>query len=136
MRGGSLWWTWSLGFAAGAAVATWITLSCAVGRAQSAEVAGAIHLAAITYDVPESRLRCLAWRESGFLPFAYNRAGYHGLFQFSWSTWQWAAARAGMAATSPYDPWAAAQVAAWLGTHPELGGWRHWPPARGCGLWS
>ena len=123
------WRAWSLGFLAGAALASWLTLSCAPGRAQSEEVAGAIHAAAVTYGVSEGRLRCLAWRESRFWPGAYNAAGYHGLYQFDWPTWRYGARLAGLEGTSPYDPWSAAQVTALLIARGEGS---RWPPLRWC----
>jgi Transglycosylase SLT domain len=124
------WRAYCLGFVAGAVLASYLTLSCASGNAQSEEVASAIHEAATTHGVPEARLRCLAYRESRFFPGAFNRAGpYHGLFQFDWPTWRSGAWRAGWTGWSPYQPLAAAHVAAFLIAHGE--GWR-WPPLRWC----
>ena len=50
------WRTWGLGFVAGAALASYVTLSCAPGTAQSAEVAYALDHAAAEYGVAP---RCL-----------------------------------------------------------------------------
>ena len=109
-------------------------LRAGLGLTQTHDVSEAIAVAASRHNVSEQRMRCLAFRESTFQPWAYNRAGYHGLYQFSWQTWNWAAPRAGWPEASPYDPYAAADVAAWLGTQWHYGGWRHWPSARLCGL--
>jgi soluble lytic murein transglycosylase-like protein len=108
------WWAWSLGFCAGAVLASWLTLSCAVGHTQSPEVSAAIHQAATTYGVSEAWMRRVSWCESRWTPWATNaRSGAAGLFQFMPRTWRWMSAQAGWAGASPYDPWAAAAVAAW-----------------------
>lgn len=121
------WRTWGLGFLAGAALASWLTLSCAPGRAQSAEVAAAIHQAAVDHEVSEPCLRGLAWRESRFLPWATNaRSGAAGAFQYLPSTWATLSRWAGYAGASPYDVWVAAQVTAYTIAHPWTGGLRHW----------
>ena len=103
--------------------------SCAGAGAQSPEVAEAIASAAATYGVSEARLRCLAWRESRFWPGAYNRAGYHGLFQYDWPTWAYGSRLAGFEGHSPYDAWAAAHTTALLIARGEG---RRWPPLRWC----
>ena len=90
---------------------------------------------ASAYHGPTYRfLRELCWRESRFDPTAYNRAGYHGLFQYDWPRWNEESPRYGMEGASPYDPWAAALVTAGAVAHYPL--WRvHgiWPPSRFCG---
>jgi hypothetical protein len=126
---GAGWVQWSLGFLAGAVLATFLALSCGVGQAQSPEVAAAIASAAQAYGVPEGTLRCLAWRESRFWPGAYNPAGYHGLYQYDWPTWAYASRLAGYEGWSPYSPWAAAHTTALLIVRGEG---RRWPPLRGC----
>lgn len=100
-----------------------------LGLTQSEDVAAAISGAAARHGVSEQRLRCLAFRESSWHPWAYNRAGYHGLLQFDWPTWRDGSRRAGWEGASPYDPYAAADVAAYLISIGE--GWR-WPPLRWC----
>jgi hypothetical protein len=105
-------------------------LGATPASAQSAEVSVAIHQAAVRYGVSEQRLRCLAYRESTFRPWAYNAAGpYHGLFQFDGPTWQEGSWRAGFGGASPYDPYAASMVTGYLIAAGE--GWR-WPPLRWC----
>ena len=96
----------------------------------SGEVAEAIASAAWTYGVPEGRLRCLAWRESRFWPWAYNPAGpYHGIYQYDDATWSYGSRLAGFAGASPYDAWAAAHTTALLIARGEGS---RWPPLRWC----
>ena len=104
---------WCLGFVAGSVLASWLTLSCAELRAQSPEVAGAIHAAAVRHGVSESWLLRTAWCESRYLPWATSRGGHRGLMQFADSTWRWMSSQAGWWGASPYNAWAAADVAAW-----------------------
>lgn len=79
-------------------------------------------------------LRELCWRESGFYPGAYNRAGYHGLFQYDWSRWNEESPKYGFGDWSPYDPWAAAAVTAAVVANYPLGQVHGiWPPSRYCG---
>jgi soluble lytic murein transglycosylase-like protein len=123
------WRAWSLGFVAGAALASWITLSCAPSGAQSAEVAYALNHAADEHGVARSCLWNIARRESRFLPWVTNqRSGAAGLMQFLRTTWEFMAPRAGYAGASPYNAWAATHVAAWGISHPveSQGGIRHW----------
>lgn len=119
-----------LAFLLGVLSGAYLTAAAREGHAQSAEVAGAIHVAALKHGVSESRLRCLAWQESRYQPGAYNRAGYHGLYQFDAATWRYGAQLAGLSAASPYDPWSAAEVTALLLSRGEG---RRWPPLRWCG---
>jgi soluble lytic murein transglycosylase-like protein len=109
------WGLWVLGFLAGAAVATWITLSTHPAGAQSPEVQEALVSASDAYGVPYTTLARVAWCESRFVPGVDNfqGSGARGLFQFMPGTYRWMSAQAGYAGTSPYDPWAAAHVAAW-----------------------
>jgi soluble lytic murein transglycosylase-like protein len=90
-----------------------VSLSARPARAQSAEVAEAIHEASATYGVSERWMRSIAWCESRFSPGVTSRGGHAGLYQYSWSTWRTLSARAGYPETSPYDPWSAAMVTAW-----------------------
>jgi len=117
------WAQWCLGFVAGVVLASWIALSCTSTRAQSAEVAGAIHEAAVTYGVSEPWMRRIAWCESRFSPGVTSRGGHMGLFQFSGPTYRWMSAQAGLAGTSPYDPWTAAMVTAWALSRGYAGHW-------------
>jgi hypothetical protein len=100
-----------------------------LGFTQTHEVTEAISVAAAHHGVSEQRLRCLAFRESRFQPWAYNRAGYHGLYQFDWATWTYGSRLAGLVGASPYDPWAAAEVTALLIARGEGS---RWPPLRWC----
>lgn len=120
-------WGWLLALAAVATVA--MPSDAPPAEAQSAEVAGALASASAIYGVPYARLSCLAYRESRYAPGAYNRAGYHGLMQFDWPTWSYGARLAGYAGASPYEPRAAAHVAAFLIARGEG---RRWPPLRYC----
>ena len=126
------WWHWGLGFLAGAAVASWLTLSCADGSAQSPDVAYALEHAAAEQGVSARCLWTIAGRETGgtFWPWVTNRrSGAMGLFQYLPSTWRNLSRWAGYAGADPYDPWAAAHVAAFTIAHPWTGGLRHW---QGC----
>ena len=104
---------WFLGFIAGSVLASYLTLSCAGAKAQSAEVASAIHAAAVRHGVNEAYLFKVSWCESRWTPWATSRGGHRGLFQFADGTWRWMSWRAGWVGASPYDAWAAADVAAW-----------------------
>ena len=121
------WRAWSLGFLAGAALASWLTLSCAPGSAQSAEVASALDHAAATYGVSAGCLRRIAYRESRYLPWATTaRSGAAGLMQFMGPTWRWMSAQAGYGGASPYDAWSAAHVAGWAISRGYLSHWGGW----------
>jgi soluble lytic murein transglycosylase-like protein len=119
------WRTWLLGFVAGSVLASYVTLSCAPTRAQSAEVANALNHAAAEYGVAPRCLWNIAWRESRYLPWVDNRqgSGARGLMQFMPGTYRWMSAQAGYAGTSPYDAWSAAHVAAWAIAHGYLSHW-------------
>lgn len=124
------WRTWGLGFVAGAALASWLTLSCAPGRAQSAEVAYALQSASVTEGVSYWCLHRIAKRESRFLPLVnnYQGSGAAGLFQFMPGTWRQNAPQAGYWGdpAARYDYWAAAHVAAWMIARPWTGALGHW----------
>jgi soluble lytic murein transglycosylase-like protein len=107
------WWTWSLGFCAGAVLASWLTLSCAVGHTQSPEVSAAIHQAAAEYGVSERWMLNIARCESSYLPWVTSMGGHMGLYQYHWRTWTTFSRWAGYEGASPYDPWSAAMVTAW-----------------------
>ena len=124
------WTLWLLGFVAGFVLAAYLSLTVLATHAQSAEVAAALRAAAVTYGVDEGCLRAIAWRESRFTPGIDNLqgSGAQGLMQFMPPTWRWMSSHAGYGGGSPYDPWAAAHVAAWAISHPyeSQGGLRHW----------
>ena len=107
------WKAWLLGFTAGSVLASYVTLSCGTASSQSQEVAQAIHQAASEYGVSEAWLLRVAACESRFVPWVTSRGGHRGLFQFADRTFAWMSWQAGWGGTSPYDPAAAAHVAAW-----------------------
>lgn len=119
-----------MGFVAGAVLASWLTLSCAVGHTQSPEVAYALQHAALEEGVSAPCLRTIAWRESRYRPWVDNfqGSGAAGLMQFMAGTWRAFAGQAGYSThpSARYDPWAAAHVAAWMIARPWTGGLRHW----------
>ena len=120
------WRTWGVylwGFVAGATLATYVSVSCAPTQAQSEEVAGAIHQAAVTYGVSEGWMRRIAYCESRYTPWVTSRGGHMGLFQYSPGTWTTFSRWAGYAGASPYDPWSAAMVTAYALRN---GYARHW----------
>ena len=108
-----------------------LTQTAAV-RAQEAvvDVPGLIDAAALRHGLAPRFLRCLAWQESNWQPWQTSRAGDRGLMQFKQGTWNANAWRYGWAGASPYDPEAAADVAAGMIASGMVG---HWPPARRCG---
>ena len=124
------WGHWGLGFIAGSVLASYVTLSCAPTRAQSAEVAYALDHAAAEYGVAPRCLWNIARRESRFLPWVdnYQGSGARGLFQFKDGTWRFMSWAAGYGGASVYNAWAAAHVASWAISHPyeSQGGLRHW----------
>lgn len=83
------------------------------GHAQSPEVSAAISQAARAHGVSERWMRAIAACESTFRPWVTSRGGHMGLYQFAATTWRWMSRQAGLAGADPYDPWAAAMVAAW-----------------------
>lgn len=92
-----------------------------------AEIEAIINETAHLWAANSALLRRVAWRESRYDPRAYNRAGpYHGLFQFSYRTWEWMSNQCGTWEFNPYEPWAAAYTAAWAFTHGQK---HHWPTA-------
>jgi hypothetical protein len=106
---------WAWGFVAGFALAAWVILSTHFAGAQSPEVAGAIQRAAAAYGASEGQLLRVAWCESRYRPGVDNAqgSGARGLFQFMDRTWVWMSWQAGWGGANPYDPEAAAHVAAW-----------------------
>lgn len=128
MRGAG-WLNWSLGFCAGAALATWLSLSCAVSGAQSVpgSAVGELIDAAAAYEgIPWAApaMRRIAWCESRWFPGAFNRvSGASGVFQFVARTWAWASRGAGWAGASPFDAVANVYSAAYLY---RVGGAGHW----------
>lgn len=125
-----LWMAYGWGFLAGTVLASYLTLSCQPGHAQSIEVAEALNHAAATYGVAPRCLWTIAYRESRYQPELDNLrgSGARGLMQFKDGTWRFMSWAAGYGGASVYDPWSAAHVAAWAITHPveSQGGLRHW----------
>jgi hypothetical protein len=120
------WRTWGVylwGFVAGATLATYVAVSCAPTQAQSEEVAGAIHQAAVTYGVSEGWMRRIAYCESRYTPWVTSRGGHMGLFQYAPQTWRTFSRWAGYEGTSPYDPWSAAMVTAYALSRGYAGHW-------------
>lgn len=76
--------------------------------AYSGSVVTAIHAAASEFGLSGNYLLGVAECESGLDPYAYNPAGYHGLFQFDSQTW------AAYGYGSIHDPAAQARTAARL----------------------
>ena len=111
-------------------MASWLTLSCAVGSAQAPDVAYALDHAADTSGVSRRCLWTIARRESAFRPWIDNAqgSGAAGLMQFKPGTWRFLSWAAGYGGASVYDAWSAAHVAAWAIAHPgaSRGGLRHW----------
>ncbi|HEV8534209.1 MAG TPA: transglycosylase SLT domain-containing protein [Candidatus Limnocylindria bacterium] len=79
-----------------------------------AEIEAIIREAAARNGADPEQLLRVAWCESRFNPSAYNASGASGLFQFMPRTWAANSVRAGYAGASPFDPVAAANVAAWM----------------------
>ncbi len=77
-----------------------------------------LYAAAAEFGLDGAYLVSVASCESGLNPNAVNPAGYHGLFQFSESTW------AAYGYGSIYDPTAQARTAARM---LASGGAGHWP---------
>ena len=80
----------------------------------AAEIEAIIRDAAAAQGADASQLLRVAYCESRYNPGAYNASGASGLFQFLPSTWAANSVRAGFAGASPFDPVAAANVAAWM----------------------
>ena len=102
-------------------------LSPAVGFAQHppVQVTDHIYQAAYAHNVDANWLLRTAWCESKYDPNVTSQNKlYHGLYQFSWRTWNWMSAQAGYEGRSPYDPEAAAQTTAWAFAN---GHRNHWP---------
>src|SRR5207247_1140241 len=67
---------------------------------------------------------CVADRESGFDPKAYNPvSGASGVFQFIPKTWAWASVQAGYSGVSPFKARANIGTAEWVVKHY---GWSPW----------
>ena len=118
------WWLWFLGLVTGAALASYVTLSCATGRAQS--VPQLIDQAASEWGIPwaAGHLKRISWCESRWFPGAFNRSsGASGLFQFVPRTWGYASWAAGVGGASVFDAWANTTAAVWLY---RTEGPRHW----------
>lgn len=80
-----------------------------------AEIDSVIRDAAARYGADAEQLLRVAWCESRYDPSAYNPThADSGLFQFIPTTWAANSVRAGYVGASPFDPVAAANVAAWM----------------------
>jgi uncharacterized protein YabE (DUF348 family) len=88
-----------------------------------AEIEAIIRDAAAAQGADADQLLRVAWCESRYNPGAYNASGASGLFQFMPYTWAVNSVRAGYAGTSPFDPIAAANVAAWMFARGQAGQW-------------
>ena len=120
------WFHYACGFVAGAALASYLTLSCAPTNAQS--VPDLIDAYALRYGVPAWRAHKIVKCESGYLNVANYRDGRaKGIYQFIDSTWAWASPRAGWAGYSVWDVEANVATALWLMAR---GQYQHW---RACG---
>lgn len=96
----------------------------AVAQADEPDVPALIAEVALEHGLSPAWMHRIAWCESRFQPWARNRrSGAAGLWQFMPGTWRWMSAQAGLAGSSPYDPWASTEVAAWAF---ERGYARHW----------
>lgn len=118
-----------LTFLAGICAGLYLGAVVREGHAQTAEVTHALNHAADSQGVPRSCLWNIARRETGgtFWPWVTNqRSGAAGLLQYLPSSWRNLARWAGYEGHSPYDPWAAAHVAAFTIAHPWTGGLNHW----------
>ena len=119
---------WALGFCAGAALASYLTLSCAVGHTQS--VPDLIDQAAARYGAPEwvrQRARAVIWCESRYLNVAnYRGSGAIGPAQFMPSTFLANRASAGFPDGWIWDPVANVGTALYMMTR----GW--WSPWAAC----
>lgn len=91
--------------------------------AASSEIEAIIRDAAAAQGADAEQLLRVAYCESRFNPGAYNASGASGLFQFLPSTWAANSVRAGYAGASPFDPVAAANVAAWMFARGQAGQW-------------
>ena len=117
--------SWALGFCAGAALASWVTLSCAVGHTQS--VPELVDLAAARYGAPEwvrQRAHAVIKCESRYRNVAnYQGSGAIGPAQFKPSTFYANAPSAGYAGWSIWDAEANVGTALYMMTR---GWWSHW----------
>lgn len=93
------------------------------------EIASIIVGAAERHGIDPVRFLRIAFCESGGNPSAYNRSGASGLFQQLAQYWPGRAAAAGLPGADPFDPWANAEVSAWLYAS---SGSSHWNPSRYC----
>jgi len=89
----------------------------------AAEIEAIIRDAAAAQGANADQLLRVAYCESRYNPGAYNASGASGLFQFLPSTWAANSVRAGFGGTSPFDPVAAANVAAWMFARGQAGQW-------------
>lgn len=87
-----------------------------------------IYEASINYNLDPNYMVRVAKCESQLNPAITSRNGlYHGLYQYSWTTWRSFSYQAGYGGYSPYNVEAAAQTTAWAFAH---GYAYHWPRCR------
>ena len=85
------------------------------------DVARAFSLSSRVYGISEAKARAVAWCESKFNPFAYNRSsGATGLFQILPSTFN----STPFAGLSEYDPFVNALAAGYIANRD--GSWSEW----------
>jgi uncharacterized protein YabE (DUF348 family) len=89
----------------------------------ASEIEQIIRDAAAAQGADADQLLRVAYCESRYNPGAYNASGASGLFQFLPSTWAANSVRAGFAGASPFDPVAAANVAAWMFARGQAAQW-------------
>ena len=117
------WVHYGWGFLAGAALASYLTLSCAPTNAQT--VPELIDAYAGRYGVHPGRARAIAWCESRFLNVPNARgSGASGVFQFMPRTWAWSAPAAGWSGASVWDVEANVATALWLMGRGQYFHWR------------
>jgi hypothetical protein len=100
-------------------------------RISSDDILRIITDAALRHGIDPVRFARIAGCESGGDPNARNPSGASGLFQQLPRYWAGRAAAAGLPGADIFDPWANAEVSAWLAA---TGGFGHWNESRGC--WS
>ena len=83
----------------------------------SGSITDIIYAAAAEYGIDGGYMVSIATCESGLNPSAYNAAGYHGLFQYDYTTWS------AYGYGSIYDPVAQARTTAQLLANGESSRW-------------
>ena len=116
-------WNWGLGFLAGSDLASYLTLSCAVGHSQS--VPELIDAYAARYGVHPGLSHKVAWCESRYLNVPNRRgSGAAGIYQFMPATWRAKSWQAGWGGASVWEVEANVATALFvMGVQRELGHW-------------